>query len=146
MVYPNYYTTRIYKIESLNNEIRRIIVDEEHFTESDCPIQKKSNFSSVGSIVQLSPQGSIISFVFDDIIRILLGFHEIILYKEYNLSANPVDISSFDKIFLETDVARAMIFKGKRSGIFHNFTMTANPGNKKSWILFRGYYLVYDGN
>ena len=33
----------------------------------------------------MSPQGPIISFVFDDIIRNLLGINETILYKEYNL-------------------------------------------------------------
>ena len=30
-----------YEIESLNNEIGKIIIDEEHFTESDYPFKKK---------------------------------------------------------------------------------------------------------
>ena len=42
----------------------------------------------------------------------------------------PVDIISFDNIFIETDIAKGMIFQGKRSGILHNFTMDVDPGYK----------------
>ena len=44
--------------------------------------------------------------MFDDSIKDLLGFHAITLYEEYNLSTNPVDNLSFDKIFLECDIAQ----------------------------------------
>ena len=88
-----------YEIESLNKEIKRINFEEEHFTESNCPFQIKPNFSTPGSVIEKSPQTQIISFVFDDSIRSLPGFNETILYKEDNLSPNPVDISSFDSVF-----------------------------------------------
>ena len=61
-----------YEIESLNNEIRRNIFLEEHFTESDYPFQIKPIFSTLGSIIEISPQGPTISFVFDVSIRKLL--------------------------------------------------------------------------
>ena len=64
----------------------------------------------------------------DDSIRDLLGFNARTFYEEYTLSNNPVDILSFDKIFVETDIANGMIFKGKRTGIIHNFTMDVDPG------------------
>ena len=67
--------------------------------------------------------------MFDDSIRNLLGFNARTLYEEYTPSNNPVDILSFDNIFLETDLAQGMIFKGKRSGIIHNWTMTVDPGH-----------------
>ena len=60
----------------------------------------------------------------------LLGFDETILYNEYNLSPNPVDIFSFDNIFIHTNIAQGKIFKGKRSGIIHNCTMDVDPGYK----------------
>ena len=44
---------------------------------------------------------------------------------------NPVDILSFDNIFLETDIAQGLIFQGKRSGVIHNFTMDVDPGCKQ---------------
>ena len=88
----------------------------------------KPNFSTLGSIIEIKPQGPIIGYVLDDSFRNLLGFHETILYKEYNLSPNPVDILSIDKMFLECDNAHGMIFKEKRSGIFLNFTMDVSPG------------------
>ena len=103
----------IYEIESLDNEIKRIIIYQEHFTEANYPFKIKPNFTTLGSIIEISPQGPIISFTSDDTIRNLLGFCETILYNEYNLSPNPVDILSFDNIFLECDVAQGMIFRGK---------------------------------
>ena len=111
-------------------EIKRIIIDQKHFSKSNYPFQIKSNFSTLGSIRETSPQGTIIGFLFDDSIRDPLGFHAITLNETYNLSPNPVDISSFDSIFLGTKVAQRMIFKGIRSGIIHKWTMTVDPGNK----------------
>ena len=50
--------------------------------------------------------------------------------KQYNLSPNRVDILSFDNIFIETDIAGGLIFRGKRSGIIHNFTKDVSSGYK----------------
>ena len=119
-----------YEIKALNNEIKRIIIDEEHYTEANYPFKLKPNFSTLGSIVEISPQRPIISFIFDDSIRDLLGFNAITLSEEYNLSPNPVDIISFNNIFIETDIAKGMIFKGKQSGIIMNFTMSVSPRYK----------------
>ena len=66
--------------------------------------------------------------MFSDIIKNLLGFHETILYKEYNLSPNPSDILSCGNIFLASDIAKGIIFKGRRSRIIDNFTMDVDPG------------------
>ena len=104
-----------YETEALNNKIKRIIIDEEHYTEANYPFKIKPTFSTIRSIIEISPQGSIISFMFDDRIKDLLGFHAITLYEEYNLSPNPLVIISFKNIFIETDIAKGMIFKGKRS-------------------------------
>ena len=117
-----------YEIESLNIEFRRIIIDEELYTESDYPYQIKTIVSTLGSFIETSPQGPLISFVFEDSIRNLLGFNESILYKDYNPSPNPLDILSFDKIFLECDIVNGMIYKQKRSGTIHNWPITVNPG------------------
>ena len=68
--------------------------------------------------------------MFDDSIKDLLGFHAITLYKESNLSTNPVDILSFDNILLECDIAKGLIFKGRKSNNIHNWTMTVDPGYK----------------
>ena len=119
-----------YEIESLNDEIKRIIIDEKHYTEANYPFKIKPNFSTLGSIIEISPQGPIISFMFDDSIKDLLGIHAITLYEEYNLSTNPVDILSFDNSFLECDISQGMIFKGRKSNIIHNWTMTVDPGYK----------------
>ena len=119
-----------YEIESLNNEIKRIIIDEEHYTEANYPFNIKPNFSTLGSIIEISTQGPVITFTPEDSVGDLLGFNKTTIYEEYNLSPNPVDILSFDNIFIDTNIAQGLIFKGKRTGIIHNFTMDVDPGYK----------------
>ena len=119
-----------FEIESLNKEIKRFIFDEQHCTEANYPFTIKPNFSTLGSIIEKSPRGPIISFMFDDSIRVLLGFIARTLNEEYTPSNNPVDILSFDETFTETNFAKGTIFKGKRTGIIHNFTMDVDPGCK----------------
>ena len=106
-----------YEIEALNIEIRRIIIDEGHFTEDDYPFLIKPNFNTLGSIVETFPSGPLISFIPNDSLRDLLGFNSTTLYEEYNQSPKAVDIISFNNIFIETDIAQGMIFQGRRSGI-----------------------------
>ena len=43
------------------------------------------------------------------------------------MSQNPGDFLSFDNIFHETDIAHGMIFKSKRSGLCHRFTLDIDP-------------------
>ena len=127
-----------YEIESLNKEIRRVNIDEEQFSESDYPFQIKPMSSTLGSFIEISPQQPTISFVFDGSIRNPLEFHETIIYTEYNLSLNPVDVLSFDDNFLGCDFAKGMIYKQKRSGKIHVWTMTVNPGYKNVETFARG--------
>ena len=111
----------------MNNQIKRIDFDKCHYTEANYPFTIKPNFSTLGSIVEISQYGAINGFVFNDSIGSSLGFNETVLWKEYYLSPNPVDIIPFDSIFLECDTARGTIFKGRISGIIHNFTMDVDP-------------------
>ena len=83
-------------MESLNVETKRIIMDEGHYTEANYPFKFKPNFITLGSLFEVKPQGSIIGFVFDESFGRLLGFNETIIWEEYKLSPNPVDILSFD--------------------------------------------------
>ena len=129
-----------YEIESLDDEIKRIIIEKGHYNETTYPFIVKPNFSTLGSIIEILTPGPQISFVFDDSIGNLLGFNEILVWGKYNLSDNPVDILSFDNIFIECNIAQGIIFKGKRSGIIHNFTMDVDPGYK-----YIEKFMVYDG-
>ena len=119
-----------YEIESLVDEIKRIIINDENFSDENYQFKIKPNFSTLGSFIELSNEESAISFRPDDSIGSLLGFNKRTIYEEYNLSDNPVDILSFDNIFLECNIGQGMIFKDKRSGIIHNFTMDVDPGYK----------------
>ena len=112
----------------MDNETKRIIIDKQQYTESNYPFTNKPSFTTLRSIVTISPQGPTIGFVFDDSIGNLLGFNDTLLWEAYNLSPNRVDIPSFDNIFIETDIAQGVIFRGKRSGIIHNFAMDVGSG------------------
>ena len=94
-----------YEVEKLNNEIESIIIDEEQYTEVFYPFLSKPNFSTLGYIIEISTQKPTITFELDDSMRDLLGFNETTVYEEYNLSPIPVDILSFDNIFLECNIA-----------------------------------------
>ena len=107
-----------------------MIIDEEQFTEAKYPITIKQNFSTLGIIIEISTKGPIIGFMFDDSIKDLLGFNARTLYEEFTPCDHPVDILSFDNIFIECNIARGMIFKGKRSGKVHNFNLNVDPGYK----------------
>ena len=120
----------IYEIEALDEEIKRVIIDEGHYSEKDYPFHIKPDFNTLGSIIKISPQGPIITFIPDDSVGRLLGFGKTTIYEEYNISPNPVDIISFDNIFIETDIANGMIFRGRRTGIIFNWQMDVNPGYK----------------
>ena len=81
--------------------------------------------------------GSQINFTVDDSLRDFLGFELVVLHEKFNSSPNPIDMLSFDNIFIETNIAIGMIFNGKWTGIMYNFTMEVNPVLK--WIeTFRG--------
>ena len=112
----------------MNDEIKRNIIDEGYYSENNYPFIIKPNFSTLGSIIEITQTVPVISFVLDDSIGRILGFNETIFYKEYSLSPNIVDIISFHNNFIECDIAQGMIFRGKRSGIIHNFTMDVSPG------------------
>ena len=71
-----------YEIESWDAEIKRILIDKEHYTEANYPFTIKPDFSTLGSIISISPSGPLIGFVFEDSIGTLLEFNESILYEE----------------------------------------------------------------
>ena len=52
-----------YEIDSLNKEIKGIIIEEENYTEANYPFTIKPNFSTLGSIIKISTQGPVISIV-----------------------------------------------------------------------------------
>ena len=65
-----------YEKESLNKEIKRIFIDEEHYTEANYPLAIKANFSTLGSITEISTHGTVITFVPEDSMGNLPGFNK----------------------------------------------------------------------
>ena len=43
-----------YEVESLNNEIKRINIDEGHYTQANSRFSTKHHFSTLGSIIEIS--------------------------------------------------------------------------------------------
>ena len=114
----------------MKNEIERIFIEEGRFTEADYPFTIKPIFSTLGSIMGISRQKPLISFLPNFSMRDLLGFNGSTIYEENNKSPSPVDILSSDNVFLNCDIAKGMNCRGKRSRKRQNFTMDVDPGYK----------------
>ena len=113
----------------MNEEVKRKIIGEGCLTEANYPFVITPNFSTLGSIMEKLPNRGIrSSFFIDDGIHNRLGYKPTVLHEDFKLSDNPVDNLSFDNVFLETNIAQSRIFKGKRTGKKHNFTMNVSPG------------------
>ena len=119
-----------YEVESLNSEIKRIMIEEGYFTGANVPFTIKSNCSTLGPIREISSNvtSSQNYFTPDDSERDLIGFKTKVIHEEYNLSEYLVDILSLDTVFPECDNAQGIISKSIRGDIIHNGTMTVNPG------------------
>ena len=66
----------------MKNEIKRIIIEEEHYTEVDYPFTLKRIFSTLGSIVEITIQGPIFTFIPYDSMEDLLGFIKTTIYEK----------------------------------------------------------------
>ena len=64
-----------YEIESLNIENKSTFIEEEYYTEAIYPFTIKPNLSTLGSIIEISTQRPVITFVPEDSIRDFLGFN-----------------------------------------------------------------------
>ena len=60
----------------MNNEIKRRIIVEGHYTEANYPFTIKPNFLTRGSIITKSTYRPIITFQHDDSMTDLLGFNK----------------------------------------------------------------------
>ena len=89
-----------YKLECLNVEIERNTFKKTHFTEADYRFTIKLNFSTKGSIIEISRKQPLFSFIPDYSIRDLSGFSAVTIYEKFSLSPDPVEISTFDNLFL----------------------------------------------
>ena len=114
----------------MNNETKRIIIEEGYFTEVDYPFGIKPKFSTLVSNLELSTKRAVIIFVPVDNIRDLERFKKTTKYEECNLSTSPVDILSFDNVIIECDVAHGIIYRGERSVIFQIVTKDVDLGYK----------------
>ena len=120
-----------YELASLNDEIKRILIEDGYCTEENYPFIIKPSCSTLGSIIEVKQNFNGAQFIFtpNESIRDLLGFDSVVIYEKYILSRNPVDILSFGNFFLKCNIAQGMIFQGKRSEIIHKFTMDVDPGH-----------------
>ena len=83
------------------------------FTTEIYPFIITPNFSTLGSFIEMTAKfiDSRISFLHDDGRRELLRFDSVVIYEQYTLSHNPVEILSFDNMFTETNIAQGKTFQ-----------------------------------
>ena len=94
----------VYELEAIYLEIKRLMVLNGDSDDEIFPFTIKPNFSTQGSIIEIE-DGWEIDFTYAGTIGDILGFDASIVSGKYNLSDHPVDIISFDNIFVECDIA-----------------------------------------
>ena len=74
------------ELESSNDEIKRIFIQDSYFTEENYPFIIKPKVSTLGTIIEIQPNfiGTQISFVHDDTFRDLLAFDSVVMYEKHN--------------------------------------------------------------
>ena len=130
-------------MESLSNEIERNNIKKGCFTTEIYPFTITPNFSTLGGFIEIKANfiGSRISFLHDDSRRELLRFDSVVIYEQYNLSHNPVEILSFDNMFTETNIAQGMTFQIDLQQFLINLRWTLIPvidKFKNSEVVFKG--------
>ena len=80
------------------------------FYEENNPFTIKPILSTLGSILEFFRRETLNNFIPDVSIQDFLGSNPDTLRKKLRLTRNPVDILSFDKIFLEFDIPQGIIF------------------------------------
>ena len=74
---------RVYELENLDAEIKRICINKEHFGEDDYPFKIKHNFSTLGSTIEIDVgMARQVSFMHDDSIRDLFRFKPKVIQEE----------------------------------------------------------------
>ena len=88
-----------YELEAIDLEIKRLMVLNGDSDDETFPFSIKPNFTTQGSIIEVE-DGWEVDFTHGGTIRNILGFDARIVSQKYNLSDHPVDIISFDNIFV----------------------------------------------
>ena len=111
-----------YGIESLNNEIKRIIGEEFFFTKAKNSFTIKPSFSILGFIVEISSNitGNHFVFTSDYSIRDLLCFRRVILHEEYNLHIIRLIFYHLIKFYSRQISLTVKFSKDKRTGMIFN--------------------------
>ena len=130
-------------MESLSDEIEGNKFKKGCFTPELYPFKITPNFSTLGGFIEIKPNfiGSGISFLHDDSRREFLRFDSVVIYDQYNLSHNPVEILSFDNMFMETNIAQGMTFQIDLQPILINLRWTLIPvidTFENSEVVFKG--------
>ena len=130
-------------MESLSDEIERKKIKKGCFTTEIYPFIITPNFSTLGTFIEIKANfiGSRISFLHDDRRREFLRFDSVVIYEQYILSPNPVEILSFDNMFMETNIAQGMTFQIDLQPFLINLRWTLIPvidKLKNSEVVFKG--------
>ena len=81
-------------METFNDDIKWIFIEEGRFSEADYLLTIKTNFRKLVTDIKFSTQEIMNSFILDDSIRGILGFNTDTLNEEFNLSPYLTDILS----------------------------------------------------
>lgn len=111
-----------YEIESLNNEIKRQMVEKQHLTDLKDPAFNMSiNLSVFKVVIQLDPLKIGVDFTQPKSFRELLGFRPKVLIQPYNLADDTAQITTASSILVKCSIVQGSYHNGEESNILFSF-------------------------
>ena len=108
--YSNNQSNSSLRLRKFKQCVYKIFFEEGYFQASTNPFKIKPNFSTLGSIIEISSNilGSQNVLTLDHSIKDLLGFKAEVKHEVFDLWDYPVDILGFGNFFQERDISQGL--------------------------------------
>ena len=124
--------TGSYEIETLSNEIQRLMVinDDYDKVSGQFYITINPNTTTLKSIVNITNPNYKVDFSVANSFADLLGFNKVVISAGYNESNNIVDIMTINSILVNVDIIAGSYVNGTPLPVIYSFYPNVSPGYK----------------
>ena len=109
-----------YEVKDIENEIKRLMIENNHWDEKDIPFTLSLNLNVFKSVIDIKNDKFSIDFTRPKTFRNLLGFDSKVLKKGYNKSDNTVQITSASSILIKCSIISGGYLNGESSNILYS--------------------------
>jgi len=114
-----------YEIDAINSEINRLMT-----INGDTGITISANSITRRSVVDIKPATTKVDFTVANSLASLLGFGSVVLSTRYNVSPNPVDIITINRILVNCDIIGNSYLNNSPFPAIYSFPINVNTGER----------------